>query len=1401
MLNTQSSELAESIQDLKNFQVYVRVRPLNKDDQQLSSRKQPERLYRASNLSIQHQQQLSSLTGSSSPHHSPFVSKQNGGNSVNTTQQGSNFNNSQFYTQVFNSSVQNQAESQSSSIIKVDEDNNIIFLNDPDYRNIDKREKAYIFDGVLSENSTNYDTFEKAVLPSLNGILEGYNATFFAYGITGSGKTHTIFGRNGGLIKPFNSFTYSISSQQNNIYNGSCNANLDIPNISSNLQDRNIADRGICYIAIEYLLQNLDLKNTTLKFSFLEIYNENVRDLLNGQNNAKGLTIIEDPITKNICVQDLKEFQITSIAQIDELIQEGNQRRALAPTQANSFSSRSHAILILTIYQRQQNTLTQVDEIVTSKLTIIDLAGSEKGCDKPGKGSLEGSNINKSLLALGNCINILSEKRKVGHHVPYRDSKLTRILKDTLGGNTKTVMIACISQNYQSLEETVNTLNYASRATHIKRKISKNITQELDYYQQKEIIRELQQELAFYKNKFGSSTSQSQQAAPIQGANSLVAPSSSSICENCSKNKKSILSYDCSNLESVYTKSTAYSSIETKIKQERQAIQGQIQELTEQIKQSLQLENSHGDAITQDLIEQHIRMRNEQNGNQEEFLNRICNDLFQNVVESHQLISSLQEIEELLVQDYQKLLFYQKNPLQTPQVQIIINQLQESIRENEEIKEKMKLVLETNQEQKQNLKYVLLRISNKKQIQMEYDLKLRKQQLELLDLLEAKSDLEKQLTVSNQIIVDKDKLISQITQENALLKQQKNALTLKQQEKQTDLPLSFSAIRTQGDDQRQNSQDRQNNQLKGMMNLINSSNQSSHNKPVNQNQAFSQQIYQQEQQKKNFSGFEQVKNVTISNLFTQQPQLSSSSTSSQNQITQSQNQKQKMPSLTPLTKDLLNYDSTNNMIAGQQLIQQEQQKKSYLGLEQVKNYAVPNLFTQQTQQQQQQQLQQQSISSLNQKQKMNSLTPLTKDLANYDSTGLNTLHNKGSVSQTQVQLVNSPLNQINLNTTIQNLSLTPKNDSKSLIQQPLSNSSTVLNGSKFLAKSQTSQNNNLNNSNQQNLILNANITNSKNYTSNQPSTNSIHEMNLPLTFGSYTNSNNLSNPAGVTSQLSSNVALNSSNLPGSLLKQSRSQSKSGRYDNNSSLLEKTKQLVSDRLLMDEKKTFLEEQYYLSNNNHQTDAQNNTITNFQQNISLYDNNTLNNPQEKTYMISPMDSCKNPMESRDTGLNISTKKEDGTPQNLIKSNNAIKVTNVYSDFQYQSSSLHTPTNPLSTQQEITYASNNNTNNQKQTRRLINYDMDDFDDDCEPKIMSRRSSDCNGQPSHISNLHINDSITLKNPLETESELDNEEINCSNKKLSNFQNSPQIHKTSRTICTTNVNLKKKNFDVFENE
>ena len=135
-------------------------------------------------------------------------------------------------------------------------------------------------------------------------------------------------------------------------------------------------------------------------------------------------------------------------------------------------SSRSHAVLTLDIAFNK----SKDSEKYQPKLTIIDLAGSEKtNFEARSKGLLEGSNINKSLLALGNCINILSDKKKSSSFVPYRDSKLTRILKDSLGGNTKTVMIACVSQQMSSLEETINTLKYASKTFFIRKTLSKKI--------------------------------------------------------------------------------------------------------------------------------------------------------------------------------------------------------------------------------------------------------------------------------------------------------------------------------------------------------------------------------------------------------------------------------------------------------------------------------------------------------------------------------------------------------------------------------------------------------------------------------------------------------------------------------------------------------------------------------------------------------------------------------------------------------------------------------------------------------------------------------------------------------------------------------------------------------------
>lgn len=143
----------------------------------------------------------------------------------------------------------------------------------------------------------------------------------------------------------------------------------------------------------------------------------------------------------------------------------------VAETKANEFSSRSHAIVQISIER------TIEDQVFSAKLSLVDLAGSERQTvysDQKGIRNLEGSNINRSLLTLGNCITALSERKK-GSFVPYRDSKLTRLLKDSLGGNTKTVMIACISPSILSYDETLNTMKYACRARKIEKVVHQNI--------------------------------------------------------------------------------------------------------------------------------------------------------------------------------------------------------------------------------------------------------------------------------------------------------------------------------------------------------------------------------------------------------------------------------------------------------------------------------------------------------------------------------------------------------------------------------------------------------------------------------------------------------------------------------------------------------------------------------------------------------------------------------------------------------------------------------------------------------------------------------------------------------------------------------------------------------------
>lgn len=321
-------------------------------------------------------------------------------------------------------------------------ENKVIIIRDPGKSNDvigqmrnRNREKQYAFDYVFDPSDNQKKVYENTTQFLIDGILQGYNATVFAYGCTGAGKTYTMLGtpENPGIMA------------------------LTLDDLFSNIQKANINNET-----------NIEYK---VNVSFMEVYNENIRDLL--VSSTKSLDLREGP-DKGPTIAGITEIETKSSVQVMKLLHEGNKRRSQEATAANAVSSRSHAVLqvIVTKYDK-----SSASNIKYGKLSMIDLAGSERAANTKNRGKrlVEGANINRSLLALGNCINALGEKGKKSSFVPYRDSKLTRLLKDSLGGNCRTVMIANVSMAKSSFEETLNTLKYANRAKNIKTTVRRNV--------------------------------------------------------------------------------------------------------------------------------------------------------------------------------------------------------------------------------------------------------------------------------------------------------------------------------------------------------------------------------------------------------------------------------------------------------------------------------------------------------------------------------------------------------------------------------------------------------------------------------------------------------------------------------------------------------------------------------------------------------------------------------------------------------------------------------------------------------------------------------------------------------------------------------------------------------------
>jgi kinesin family protein 18/19 len=296
------------------------------------------------------------------------------------------------------------------------------------------KDQVFAFDRIFDQNATQMEVYEGTTKGLLDSILEGYNATVFAYGATGCGKTHTITGTT--------------------------------------------KEPGIIFLTMQELFERIeerkDEKITEVSLSYLEIYNETIRDLLVPGGSKQGLMLREDS-NQGVTVAGLTSHHPKDVHEVMSMIIQGNEYRTVSPTAANAVSSRSHAVLQINVAQRDRN--ASVNEPHTmATLSIIDLAGSERASATKNRGErlMEGANINKSLLALGSCINALCDPRK-RNHVPYRNSKLTRLLKFSLGGNCKTVMIVCVSPSSEHFDETQNTLRYANRAKNIQTKVTRNV--------------------------------------------------------------------------------------------------------------------------------------------------------------------------------------------------------------------------------------------------------------------------------------------------------------------------------------------------------------------------------------------------------------------------------------------------------------------------------------------------------------------------------------------------------------------------------------------------------------------------------------------------------------------------------------------------------------------------------------------------------------------------------------------------------------------------------------------------------------------------------------------------------------------------------------------------------------
>ena len=372
-------------------------------------------------------------------------------------------------------------------LLHENEENTTIAINPEDDRKINISKSTKTFQGFFDKiffNDSSQDKVYNFVKPAILGAKRGINCTIFAYGQTGSGKTYTIFGEEWTLNANSNNYQMKKKLFQKDEFNFLYDKDffVDAFNETNGIIPRVIID----------LFKNPNKEKIDITCSYIQIYNERIYDLLeedndldrnrlkknfvinfnsnlNVQNPIKSEPLkIRDDKIRGIVLDGCKEVEVQSFYDVFELLRRGEINRKKRTTNKNEMSSRSHTIFIINY--------TNISKQIRSKVNLCDLAGSERYDTKETYKTIhinELKSINKSLSILGNVISALGSKKK-NVHVPYKESKLTHLLMDSLGGNCKTILIATISPDERNFEESYNTLLFADRAHNVMTKVSVN---------------------------------------------------------------------------------------------------------------------------------------------------------------------------------------------------------------------------------------------------------------------------------------------------------------------------------------------------------------------------------------------------------------------------------------------------------------------------------------------------------------------------------------------------------------------------------------------------------------------------------------------------------------------------------------------------------------------------------------------------------------------------------------------------------------------------------------------------------------------------------------------------------------------------------------------------------------